>query len=221
VYPASDYYRCWYWSPVPLYGGAEDSSENRFPGGHFLKTQNILILFIILLITGGLFYFLNMPDVPEAAEVQEFVWMIEMEDIDHITLELPREGKSQSFIKISVEDEFPWYFDDEARTPVDSKRWGGGIPLLLSGPGADRVIAEDASPAKLEEFGLTNPKLRISLLLTGGKEMNINVGDATPNGAYYYVQAPSTTDIALVDYTWYDILAKIIIEPPYVPAEEE
>jgi len=186
-----------------------------------LKTQNILILFIILLITGGLFYFLNTPEVPEAAEVQEFVWMIEMEDIEHITLELPREGKSQSFIKISVEDEFPWYFDDEARTPVDSKRWGGGIPLLLSGPGADRVIAEDASPEKLKEFGLIDPKLRISLILIDGKEMTINVGDATPNGAYYYVQAPSTTDIALVDYTWYDILAKIVIEPPYVPVAAE
>ena len=106
-----------------------------------MKTQNILILFIILLITGGLFYFLNTPEVPETAEIQEFVWMIEMEEIEHITLELPREGKSQSFIKISIDDEFPWYFDDEARTRVDSKRWGGGIPLLLSGPGAGRVIA--------------------------------------------------------------------------------
>jgi hypothetical protein len=51
--------------------------------------------------------------------------------------------------------------------------------------------------------------------------MNINVGDATPNGAYYYVQAPSTTDIALVDYTWHDILMGLINEPPYAPIEEE
>ncbi len=182
-----------------------------------MKTQNILILFIILLITGGFFYFLNMPEPPETPDVQEFVWMIEMEDIEHITLELPREGKSQSFIKISKEDEFPWYFDDEEKTMVDSKRWGGGIPLLLSGPGAGRVIAEDAPPSKISEFGLDNPKLRITLLLSNGKSMNINVGDATPNGAYYYVQAPSTTDIALVDYTWYDILAGIINEPPYAP----
>jgi len=186
-----------------------------------LKTQNILILFIILLITGGLFYFLNMPEIPEQPEVQEFVWMIEMEDIEHITLELPREGKSASFVKISVEDEFPWYFDDAERTPVDSKRWGGGIPLLLSGPGADRVIAEDATPEKLREFGLIEPKLSISLLLSNGREMNIKVGDATPNGAFYYVQAPSTTDIALVDYTWYDILARLINEPPYAPVEVE
>ena len=61
-----------------------------------MKTQNILTLFIILLVTGGLFYFMNMPEPPETAEVQEFVWMIEMEDIDHITLEAPREGKSES-----------------------------------------------------------------------------------------------------------------------------
>ena len=186
-----------------------------------MKTQNILILFILLLITGGLFYFLNMPEPPETAKVQQYVWMIEMEEIDHIILDLPREGLSQSFIKISEEDKFPWYFDDEKNSPVDTGRWGGGIPLLLSGPGAGRVIAEDTSPEKLAEFGLTDPRMIITLTLETGKVMTINVGDATPNGAYYYVQAPNTSDVALVDYTWYDILARIVHEPPYAQTEEQ
>jgi hypothetical protein len=186
-----------------------------------LKLQNILILFILLLVTGGLFYFLNMPEPPETAEVQQYVWMIEMDDIDHIVLDLPREGKSESFIKISQGDKFPWFFDDADRTPVDSERWGGGIPLLLSGPGAGRVIAKDASPEKLAEFGLADPKMIITLNLVSGKVMTIDVGDATPNGAYYYVQAPSTNDVALVDFTWYNVLAGLVHEPPYPSAEEE
>jgi hypothetical protein len=183
-----------------------------------LKIQNILILLIILLATGGFFYFLNMPKGPEVQKVQEYVWMIEMEDIDHIILDLPREGKSESFIKISEEDKFPWFFDDEEKSPVDSARWGGGIPLLLSGPGAGRVIAKDASVEKLTEFGLMNPKMVITLTLNSGKIMTINVGDATPNSNYYYVQAPNTNDVALVDSTWYDVLVKLVNEPPYAVA---
>lgn len=184
-----------------------------------MKTQNILVLFVILLVTGGLFYFLNIPEAPETPEVQQYVWIIEMEDIEHIVLDLPREGKSESFIKISEEDKFPWYFDNEEKSPVDTVRWGGGIPLLLSGPGAGRIIATDAPVEKLTEFGLTNPQLIISLAMTGGKNMTINVGDATPNRAYYYVQAPGTNDVALVDYTWYDVLAKLVHEPPYAAAQ--
>jgi len=162
-----------------------------------------------------------MPEAPETPESQQFVWMIDMEQIEHITLELPREGKSQSFIKISKEDTFPWYFDDAERSVVDSQRWGGGIPLLLSGPGAGRIIAEDATTVKLTEFGLTDPKMEITLTLDTGHVLNIMVGDSTPNGAYYYVQAPNTNDVALVDYTWYDVLARLVNEPPYVTPEEE
>jgi hypothetical protein len=50
--------------------------------------------------------------------------------------------------------------------------------------------------------------------------MEIFVGDATPNKAFYYVQAPSTNDVALVDYTWYDVLAALVTNPPYIPEEE-
>ncbi len=185
-----------------------------------MKTQNILVLLIILLLTGGFFYFLNMPDPPETAEVQQYVWMIEMEDIRHITLELPREDMKESFfIDRSDEDVFPWFFDNEEKSPVDSVRWGGGIPLLLSGPGAGRIIALNASDEKLAEFGLANPKMVITLTLIDDDVMTINVGDATPNAAYYYVQAPGTRDVALVDYTWYDVLAKLVHEPPYATEE--
>jgi hypothetical protein len=186
-----------------------------------LRLQNILILMIILFVIGGGYYFYDVPEAPETPEAQVFVWQIEMEEIEHITLSLPREGKSQSFIKISEEDKFPWYFDDAKNSPVDTERWGGGIPLLLSGPGAGRVIAEDASTEKLTEFGLTQPKMEITLTLENGRIMNIKVGDATPNGAYYYVQAPSTNDVALVDYTWYDILERLILEPPYAATSAE
>jgi hypothetical protein len=201
-------------------GGEEGSNTSFCQGGNRLRLQNILILLTILFVIGGGYYFYNAPKAPETPEAQVFVWQIEMEDIQNIEISLPREFKSQKFIKIEEEDKFPWYFDDAERSPVDTERWGGGIPLLLSGPGAGRIITEDASPEKLTEFGLTRPKMEIILTLTDAYIMNIKVGDATPNGAYYYVQAPRTNDVALVDYTWYNVLERLVLEPPYASQVE-
>ncbi len=186
-----------------------------------MRLQNILTLLIILLVFGGIFYFSSAPEPVEKPDPQTFVWLIDMEEIEHVEIQLPREDMSESFIKISEEDKFPWYFDDEERSDVNTDRWGGGIPLLLSGPGADRIIAEDASPEKLAEFGLDEPSMKIILALEDGKVMNIEVGDHSPNGATYYVRAPSTNDVALVDYTWYYVLEGLVKDPPYAPPPEE
>jgi len=47
------------------------------------------------------------------------------------------------------------------------------------------------------------------------------VGDRTPDGHAYYVQAPGSNDVALVDFTWYEVLERLVKEPPYVPAETD
>ncbi|MBA7637694.1 hypothetical protein ES703_45340 [subsurface metagenome] len=184
-----------------------------------MRLRNILILLAILLALGGYFYFSNIPEPPTKPEPKLYVWDIDMEAIQHIEITLPREDMSQAFIKIPEEDKFPWYFDDPQRSDVDTARWGGGIPLLLSGPGADRVIAENATQEKLTEFGLTQPQMEINLTLEDGDTMNIIVGNSTPDGHAFYVQAPSTNDVALVDYTWYEVLERLVKEPPYVSPE--
>ncbi len=186
-----------------------------------MKLQNILVLVIILLTFGGVYYFINAPQPIETPDPQTFVWDIDMDAIEHITISLPREGLSESFIKISQGDAFPWFFDDAERSAVDMERWGGGIPLLLSGPGADRVIAENASPEKLAEFGLDEPSMQIILTLTDGKELTIDVGDYAPNGLTYYVRAPNSNGVAIVDFSWYMVLESIVKEPPYAPPAEE
>lgn len=162
------------------------------------------------------FYFFNTSEPPpEKEEPRVFLWNIETDEIQHIEIRLPREDKSQAFVKISQEDKFPWYFDDPQRSEVDVARWGGGIPLLLSGPGAERVIARNAAEEKLAEFGLTQPQMEITLTLEDGDILNIKVGDRTPDGINYYVQAPGSNDVALVDYTWYEVLERLVKEPPY------
>ena len=186
-----------------------------------MRLRNILILLVILLALGGYFYFFNKPEPVPKLEPTVYVWLIEVDEIKHIEIELPREGKSQTFIKISEEGKFPWYFDDLPQSNVDVERWGGGIPLLLSGPGADRVISENTTEEKLAELGLTQPRMVITLTLENGDVMGIKVGDETPDGHAFYVQAPNTNAVALVDYTWYEVLERLVTEPPYAPPEED
>jgi len=182
-----------------------------------LRLRNILILLAILLALGGYFYFSNDAEPPPKVEPRVFVWDIRMDEIQHIEIRLPREDKSEAFIKIPEGDKFPWHFDDAEKTKVDVVRWGGGIPLLLSGPGAERVIALNATEEKLAEFGLTQPQMEITLTLEDGDILNIIIGDRTPDGNTFYVQAPNSNDVCLVDYTWYEVLERLVKEPPYAP----
>ncbi len=164
------------------------------------------------------FIFFNKTEPPpEKEEPRVFLWNIEMGEIQHIEIRLPRENMSESFIKISHGNEFPWYFDDPQRSDVDINRWGGGIPLLLSGPGAERVIAKNATEEQLAEFGLTQPQMEITLTLEDGDILNITIGDRTPDWNTFYVQVPNSNDVALVDYTWYEVLERLVKEPPYAP----
>ncbi len=94
-------------------------------------------------------------------------------------------------------------------------RWG--IEFLLTGPGAERVIAKNATEEKLAEFGLTQPQMEIILTLEDGDILNITVGDRTPGGDTFYVQGPDSNDVSLVDYTWYEVLERLVKEPPYAP----
>lgn len=178
-----------------------------------MRLKSILILLVVLLALGGYFYYSSRPQpVPQPAP-QVFVWLFEMEELQRVEMQLPQENLNQAFIK---EADRSWSFDDAQRAKVDMKRWGGGIPLLLSGPAAARVIATNATAEKLAEFGLTQPQMKIILTLESGKIMDIIVGHSTPDGTNYYVQAPGSNDVALVDYTWYGVLERLIKDPPFI-----
>lgn len=180
-----------------------------------MRLRNILILFAILLALGGYFYFFNKTEpLPEKEEPRVFVWIVEIGEIERIEIRLPREDKSVAFVKVRHGTEFPWYFDDPQRSEVDTARWG--IEFLLKGPGAERIIAKNTTEEKLTEFGLAQPQMELILTLEDKDILNIMIGDLTLDGDTYYVQAPGTNDVALVDYTWYQVLERMVKEPPYV-----
>lgn len=183
-----------------------------------MRVKYILILLAVLLVLGGVYYFVGRPAQPKSGPAKVYVWNIQDSDLTHIVISLPREGKSEAFVKISNGDQFPWFFDDAQQSAVDTARWGGGIPLILSGPGADRIITESATDEQLHIYGLDNPKMEITLTLTSKEVMKIDVGNNTPNGNNYYVKAPDSNAVATVDSGWYTVLENLVNQPPYVNA---
>jgi hypothetical protein len=185
-----------------------------------LRLGSILVLLVIFIALGVYFIFFR-PEtetLEPPPEPRQFVWLVDMEELQHMILSLPKEGKTEEFVK--HEDRY-WYFDNPPGPKVDMERWGGGIPLILSGPGAERLIAEDATEEQLAVFGFTEPLMEITLTLEDGDIINIQIGDNTPDGSAYYVKLVESSDIYTVDYSWYDVLERLVLEPPYPKPEEE
>jgi hypothetical protein len=184
-----------------------------------MRLRAILIM-VALLISLGVVYFLvrRKPEPPQPETPRMFVWWIEMEEIEKISVSLPRQGKSEAWVK--HEDRY-FYFDEPDGPKVDMQRWGGGIPLLLSGPAAARRIAEQATDQQLELYGLDDPAMRIELTLDNGDTLGIEIGDSTPDRQAYYIRRADSKDVYTVDYTWYEVLERLVVDPPYPEAEEE
>ncbi len=181
-----------------------------------MRLRTILILLAILIVAGGVYFFINRQSNTPPAQSKVYIWNIDDDQLIHVSISLPRVEKSQAFIKISNDDKFPWFFDDPQKSPVDNARWGGGIPLLLSGPGADRIIAENATHEQLDLYGFNNPSMVITLTLENGDILKVTTGDSTPNGQNYYVRLMDSTSVATVDSSWYQVLERLVLEPPYV-----
>jgi len=142
-----------------------------------------------------------------------------MNDLQNIAISLPQQDRSEAFVKHS--DRF-WYFDEPDGPRVDPNRWGGGIPLILSGPEADRFIEANATEERLAAFGFKpQPVMAITLTLSNESTIEIEVGISTLQGGARYVRLVDSSKVYTVDALWHDVLARLVTEPPYPPPEEE
>jgi hypothetical protein len=180
-----------------------------------LKLRAIIILVVVAVILGVTFYAVNRPEPEKPIDSVPYVWDFDMDELQHIVISMPRTEQSVSFV---LHEDRYFYFDVENGSIVDMKRWGGGIPLILSGPGADRRLVKNATDAQLAEYGFTTPSLDITLTLKDDSVYNIQLGNSTPSGKTYYIRITELREIYTVDYTWYDVISGLVTRPPYPPA---
>ncbi|MEE4165761.1 MAG: hypothetical protein V2I35_07175, partial [Desulfocapsaceae bacterium] len=74
-----------------------------------MKLRTILVMAGILLALGAIFFISRQPPESEPKpEPRRFIWSVGMEDLKHLTINLPAKGKSEAWVK--HEDRY-WYFD--------------------------------------------------------------------------------------------------------------
>jgi hypothetical protein len=178
-----------------------------------LVRLRIILIMAVVVVGLGVAYLVSRRGTPEPApQTPPYVWKVEMLELERIAIALPPLGKAESWVRHA--DKY-WYFDRPDGPRVDIHRWGGGIPVLLSGPRANRVIAADATDEELSSYGLDPPRMTVSLSTERGEEINLEVGTLTPTGQNRYIRIAGSRDVYSVDYTWYDILERLVTDPPY------
>lgn len=172
-----------------------------------------LILAALLVALAVGVYATQQPPAPApSGETRQYIWSLDMMALNSITVRLPRMGKTGSWVKHGDER---WYFDTPNRSPVDDKRWGGGIPLLLGNPGSERLIVEDPTAHQLMSYGLSQPTMLISLGLADGKRLKAEIGDANPDGETYYIRLVGGSAVYAIDRTWYEVIERLVLSPPH------
>lgn len=180
-----------------------------------MNLKAIIILVVVAAVLGVTLYVVTRPEPYTPVTTIARIWDFEMDDLQHIVLNMPREEKEEKFV---VHEDRYFYFDEENGSIVDVVRWGGGIPLLLSGPATDRSLVKDATDTQLGTYGFTNPNLKITLTLKDSTVYNIEIGDSTPGERSYYIRMAESRDIYTIDYMWFDVISGLVTNPPYPAA---
>ncbi|MSQ27191.1 MAG: DUF4340 domain-containing protein [Dehalococcoidia bacterium] len=172
------------------------------------KTTGLLVTVLVVLAVFGCNTVFNKP--PPAAPTRPFVYTFAMENIVDIDVRRP----NAALRVVWDEANSVWNFADAALGEVDGGRMNG-IRLLLSGPGANRVLFRSApSEAQLADYGFNRPIADIRIKLKDGSSHRVLLGDQTPDGRNYYTKSDDSATIYLVDFTWGNEIVRFVTEPP-------
>ena len=166
------------------------------------------VLVFLAAIVGGYVLLFELQQGPQREPDPPWFYNVHENDINHISVTY--QGATQAFVK----RETNWFFDDGTGEPgesVDVSRWGG-IPLLLTGPRSRRLLEEQIDNPAF--FGLDPPVTSIGITLRDGRQLNVLLGDSTPDGAGNYVQLEGDAPLFIVDITWGGVLNRLVTEPP-------
>lgn len=182
-----------------------------------MKSRLIVIMAVLLIALLAIYSIISRPvPKPVAERTDPYVWSVDIDQIVYINIRLPIEGKSETWIRKA---DLYWYFDGPNGPRVDLKRWGGGVPLLLSGPRSTRLIVAEVTKEELKSYGLESPGMTISLKLSDNRKIEVELGSMTPDDQAYYIKLADSRKVFIVDRTWYSVLKGLVTDPPYDKAK--
>ena len=173
-----------------------------------MNTPATATLLVVLAVIASIWFFVIKVD-DEPAKVSDAFWFYKVAEADMQTISIKTESVEQSF---SLRDNSGWYFTGEEQPPVDLSRWGG-VTLVLSGPRARRVLAEEIED--LKTYGLDPPSTILRLHLRGDRVLTMYLGDLTPDGSGYYATQEDDDNLYVIESVWGKVLRRLASEPPY------
>ncbi len=144
----------------------------------------------------------------ERREQPPFFFTLSPDDLRNISITSEDKSTSWHF----REDDRRWYFDDHKGVPTSLFRWGG-ITQLLGGPRSQRELKKTIDNPEL--YGLDDPQLTIEVTLRDGRQLIVEMGDLTPDGGANYARQSGYDELYTVDYSWGDVMLRLVDEPPY------
>lgn len=179
-----------------------------------MQLRSIALWSAVLAATAAALIVLRPTGEPPAEVRQPFVWSIKPDALRSVTIRLAREGKQITWVRDGGGN---WRFDLPDGGQVDEKRWGLGIPLLLSGPRASRLITGAVEDRELPIYGLDRPRIIVTLGTADGGSLAAHIGDNTPDGSESYVRVEGTGSIYSVHRTFAEVVEGLMRNPPYLP----
>lgn len=166
------------------------------------------ILVVLVAIVGGYVVLFQIQNRSPVEPQNPWVYDITFGDITGI--QVTHRDDTQTFIR----SESGWVFADSGDS-VDNDRWGG-VPLLLTGPRSSRVLEEVVQDQA--SFGLDPPLTHIVVTLRSGQEINLLIGDKTPDLGASYVMVGGSETLFTAPADWADVLTRLVTEPPHIGA---
>lgn len=172
------------------------------------RWRGIAVTALVIVITTGFYSVLNDGIGPGPTGPPPALWVYAVDEADIEEVTVRQAAFQEHYIKTGLN----WFLvRGEESLLVDPDRWGAGVPLLLSGPSANRVfnVLDDG----LVEFGFTSPKGEIEMSLRGERRFHVLVGDTTPNGKQHYVRLAGRSEVSLVPASWVTLLLALATDP--------
>ena len=175
-----------------------------------LSIRVSLILVILLSLSSILGTWVYIEFLNSEDTVEESPYLYRISNKDMITVDIKTKQKELSIEKRDDRDGL-WFFKTLINTPLNLNRWGG-FTFLLQGPITDRFI--DDSETNRSKFGLDDPSLFLNIGLSDGSNIELELGDKTPDGAYHYALVNGRSSIMTVDVSWGEVIQKLANIPP-------
>ena len=100
---------------------------------------------------------------------------------------------------------------------VLADEWGN-MPEMISGPGADDILAEGIKD--FAEYGLDPPKTKIRLGLAEGADVEFYLGNTTPDGDHRYASLLGGDQLFSMPIARAQRISALITDPPVRPEDK-